>query len=81
MLAWNQPKSHNMTTVSKDYALEFWGFTSDWHPLFQIPNSSPDIGEEIVIREHLHTKNLPSQRKEQRQDLRTTDGQTYFVYS
>ena len=21
--------------------LEFWGFTSDWHPLFQIPNSSP----------------------------------------
>ena len=24
--------------------LEFWGFTSDWHPLFQIPNSSPDWG-------------------------------------
>ena len=21
--------------------LEFWGFTSDRHPLFQIPNSSP----------------------------------------
>ena len=21
--------------------LEFWGFTGDWHPLFQIPNSSP----------------------------------------
>ena len=21
--------------------LEFWGFTSDWHPQFQIPNSSP----------------------------------------
>ena len=25
------------------YTLEFWGFTSDWHPLFQIPNSSPGI--------------------------------------
>ena len=23
--------------------LEFWGFTSDWHPLFQIPNSSPEL--------------------------------------
>ena len=23
------------------YILGFWGFTSDWHPLFQIPNSSP----------------------------------------
>ena len=23
------------------FTLEFWGFTSDWHPLFQIPNSSP----------------------------------------
>ena len=21
--------------------LEFWGFSSDWHPLFQIPKSSP----------------------------------------
>ena len=25
------------------FTLEFWGFTSDWHPLFQIPNSSPVI--------------------------------------
>ena len=24
--------------------IEFWGFTSDWHPLFQIPNSSPGSG-------------------------------------
>ena len=24
------------------FTLEFWGFTSDWPPLFQIPNSSPD---------------------------------------
>jgi hypothetical protein len=23
------------------YIIKFWGFTSDWHPLFQIPNSSP----------------------------------------
>ena len=23
--------------------LRFWGFTSDWHPLFQIPNSNPVI--------------------------------------
>ena len=23
------------------FTFEFWGFTSDWYPLFQIPNSSP----------------------------------------
>ena len=23
------------------FTLEFWGITSDWHPLFQISNSSP----------------------------------------
>ena len=23
------------------FILEFWGFTSAWHPLFQLPNSSP----------------------------------------
>ena len=23
------------------FTLEVWGFNSDWHPLFQIPNSSP----------------------------------------
>ena len=23
------------------FTLEFWGFTSEWHPLVQIPNSSP----------------------------------------
>ena len=25
------------------YTLEFWGFTCDWHPLFQISNSSPGM--------------------------------------
>ena len=27
------------------FTLEFWGFSSDWHPLFQFPNSSPDRHE------------------------------------
>ena len=30
------------------YILGFWGFTSDWHPLFQISNSSPDSRVEYL---------------------------------
>ena len=26
------------------FTLNIWGFTSDWHPLFQILNSSPGLG-------------------------------------
>ena len=28
--------------------LEFWRFTSDWHPLFQIPNSSSDTQSRCI---------------------------------
>ena len=37
------------------FTLKFWGFTSDWHPLFQIPNSSPDQGQLQEWTEHCLT--------------------------
>ena len=42
------------------FTLEFCSFTSDWHPLFQIPNSSPDClcnVLEIIFRKGIHAKN------------------------
>ena len=31
------------------FTLEVWGFTSDWHPFFQIPNSSPEWQQFLLI--------------------------------
>ena len=46
--------------IMLSFTLEFCSFTSDWHPLFQIPNSSPDClcnVLEIIFRKGIHAKN------------------------
>jgi hypothetical protein len=44
------------------FTLEFWGFTSDWYPLFKISNSSPDNWNCIGIYELLCNTYLPTSR-------------------
>ena len=34
------------------FTLKIWGFTSDWHPLFQIPNWSPEYTGCSISKPH-----------------------------
>ena len=49
--------------------LDFFGFTNDWHPLFQISNSSPGLWDLVYVNDRDLESRLSEGKTEQKFEL------------